>query len=357
MFSLDLRPKSFSEMIGQKKILEEMKNNSMNNSFPQVMLFSGPWGSGKNTLANIISKLLNCSNPIKNRKGYLEPCNNCKFCKNIDEERFTLDTKLIDCTDYKSADVENLKKDALLGPMFGSQNKIFILDEFQALGNISTKGKTLKLLEKKRKNVYFILLTSVIDAIPGDIIQRCQRYNFKPVNPEEIYEYLFNLILDMGDIPEEFIKEGLMTIAQNSDGSVRLAVQYLNRCIAGKLYSKEDIENELNIVNEERELEIIFDLLNKKSNGLWSLYNLKDIKTFFFRSKKILYDANIYKLTKMVDYDWKKKTAIPISNISNLSSLIGCYNNVYTNFSFNVDQFIYNIVEYYQLSKIKVRGQ
>ena len=146
-----------------------------------------------------------------------------------------------------------------------------------------------------------------------------------------------------------------MTIAQNSYGSVRLAIQYLQRCIKGQLYTKEDIESELNIISEEKEYQIIYDLLDKKPDGLWALQGLKDLKTFFLRSRAMLVGASVYKITNRVDADWKEKNASFISKKENLISLLECYTDIYNNYIFNNDQFIYNLIKYYNV-KVRVRN-
>jgi len=342
MLSLEKRPKTINEMIGHTTIMSEFKNRSKNLNFPQVMLFVGKPGSGKNTIAYIIAKLINCEN--LNKVGhYYEPCNECKSCNDINNENFSRDTKYVDCTQYDSKDVENLNRLALLQPMF-DKSKVFILDEFQSLGNKNTKSKTNNLLEKVRKHVYFILCARDSSTIPNDLLQRCQIYNFYSISKKIISDYLCKLVIDDESIPEIFYQEGLFTIAENSNGSIRQALQFLERCLEGKLFSSKQIEQELGFISEEKEMNILISLLDAKKEILWDLSNLKDLETFYYRTKKILISANIYKFTKRVDQNWKKDNAETLIKSHNLINLLKCYNFDY---SFNKEQFLYKIIEYY----------
>jgi len=350
MYSLEKRPKTLSEMIGHNTIISEFKNRSKTFNFPQVMLFVGKPGAGKNTIAYIIAKLINCEQPEK-RDSYYEPCNKCKSCIDINNESFSRDSKYIDCTDYKSKDVEHLKKLSFLSSMY-DKAKIFILDEFQSLGNKDTKSKTNTLLEKPRKNVYFILCAREHKNIPPDLLQRCQIYNFYPISSKEIAEYLCKIAIDIEDIDDIFFEEGILTIAENSNGSVRQALQFLERCIEGRIFNSQEIEDQLGFISQEKEMNILYSLLNTKKEGIWDLYNLKDLESFYFKSKKILIGAIMYKFTNKTDQKWKEQNAKIVSQNINLFKLIECYNFDYY---FNADQFLYKVLEYYNNNYVNIR--
>jgi len=142
MLSLDLRPRNFDDIVGQKHIIQTFKNRSKNLNFPQVMLMEGETGSGKTTTAQIIAQLLNCKSPIENPDGTKCACQTCPSCLDIISGRFNRDVQVIDCAGMAKEDVLKLKDKLAISPMY-DKNKILILDEAQNLGNATTKGALL----------------------------------------------------------------------------------------------------------------------------------------------------------------------------------------------------------------------
>ena len=64
------RPISFDQMIGQEMVVENIRNQSIRGSFFPVFILCGQYGSGKTTMARIISMAANCDH--KDEKG--NPC-------------------------------------------------------------------------------------------------------------------------------------------------------------------------------------------------------------------------------------------------------------------------------------------
>ena len=56
------RPDSFDSLIGQKHIVEILKNSIKENRLAHAYLFSGPRGTGKTSTARILAKAINCRN-------------------------------------------------------------------------------------------------------------------------------------------------------------------------------------------------------------------------------------------------------------------------------------------------------
>lgn len=352
MLSLEKRQILLSGIVGQSNIVKEFIKRTTNKiDIPQTILLSGSSGSGKTTLAYIIAKILNCKNPIKNKDGYLEPCNECPSCKDILTEKFSRDVKFIDCSSYNKENVVDLQKESNIMSIY-DKNKIFILDEFQELGS-KAKSAVLKLLEKPRKNVYFICCTMDIKSIDKSVIDRCQHYKFKSIDYSEISEYLFNIISDMENIPESFFSEGLHTIAYNAQGSIRNALSNLERCIFSELWTKEVIEKELGFLSENRINEILLSLLKKEKNALHDLNSLNNLDEFFYKTRKILIDSKIYKITGSLEEEWKIKQANLYSQY-NLDDLLRIYVESLNSYGyFDNNRFIYNLlINYYKNENI-----
>ncbi len=72
------RPKLFGEIAGQETVVKKIQQAISSKRIPHALLFSGPRGVGKTTVARIFARALNCvEGPA------IEPCNRCVHCKEI----------------------------------------------------------------------------------------------------------------------------------------------------------------------------------------------------------------------------------------------------------------------------------
>lgn len=350
MLSLQHRPHRLSEMVGQPLIIDEMKNRSKDMRFAQSMVMEGDTGSGKTTLSLIIASLLNCKNPNQHEDGYYEPCLECESCKDITSERFKRDVYLYDASTMGKDDVLDLQHAVNVRPMYDA-NKIIVVDEAQELSKAGF-GATLKLLEKPRDNTYLILCTMDQDAIDRAIKTRCQTYRFKKVKTTDIAQYLFHIIenSDEIEVPDEFISDGLFLISEFADGSVREALQYLERCVYGKYYTKDIITKELGTVSKADMSEILFLLLRRDKAAFERLHDIEDMKSFFYYTYTILMDVVKYKISGFLDQEWKEKPYQIMKNEQNLLRLKKAYDTYMQNASssyFNARLFESMILQYY----------
>ena len=120
-----------------------------------------------------------------------------------------------------------------------------VLEEVQEFLSARSFGPLLTLLEEPRKHVHFFLLSMDISIVPQAIQDRCSHYRFVPVSVPDIVVYLHRVLEKAGlvsIVPDYFIAEGLSALAENANGSVRKAVQGLEMCIQGEVYSTNSIE-------------------------------------------------------------------------------------------------------------------
>ncbi len=179
------RPQTFQELIGQNHIKIILEQEVLSGKVAHAYLFSGPRGTGKTSTARIFSKAINCTKRAK--AG--EPCNDCESCKTITEGK-ALDVMEIDAASYTG--VDNVRETIIETAKFAPsrlQYKIFIIDEAHMLSN-SAWNALLKIMEEPPAHVIFILATTEIHKVPQTILSRCQRFDFRRVNPKEMIERL-----------------------------------------------------------------------------------------------------------------------------------------------------------------------
>jgi DNA polymerase III gamma/tau subunit len=178
----------------------------------------------------------------------------------------------------------------------------------------SSKGITLKLLEKKRQDAYIILCTMNPDALDKSVRSRGLYYQFRSPSSFDIAGYLFGLTDQFGkDVPDSFIQDGLITIAENCEGSVRMAVQNLERCLAGELYTAEAIQNALGFMSNAKLFDMVSRILNQNIEVFKDIRTM-DLKDFFYTSYKFISDCLIYLRTKTVDAIWKAEQYNQLEN-------------------------------------------
>jgi DNA polymerase III gamma subunit len=324
MLALNQRPFCWDDICGQKSIVQEMKKRSLKKDFPSVMIFGGDSGTGKTTIALIIAALLNDENSLRG-ENCLNPNPESAESQAILNETFNMSCSMYDASRMLKEDVMQLEEVVSSASMFGGK-RVLIIDEAQELSKTS-KGITLKLLEKKRQDSYIILCTMNPDAFDKSVRSRGLYYQFRSPSSFDIAEYLFKLTEQFGkDVPDSFIQEGLITIAENCEGSVRMAVQNLERCLAGELYTAEAIQNAFGILSNARLLTIITQLINAKVDAFKDIRTM-ELKEFFYTSYKFISDCLVYLRTNTVDAAWKadnyakfKGQQIKIERLFNLYS-------------------------------------
>ncbi|MDR1147608.1 MAG: AAA family ATPase [Spirochaetaceae bacterium] len=304
MLAVDYRPFSWDDICGNKSIVSELKKRSLNRDFPTVMFFAGDSGTGKTTCASIIAALINDDNPIRG-EGCLNPNPESPESKAILKETFNMSCSMYDASKMGKEDVMQLEEIVSSESFFGGK-RVFIIDEAQALSQ-HAKGVTLKLLEKKRENAHIILCTMNPDAFDISVRSRGLFYKFRSPSSSDIAECLFGLLgkLNLADsVPGIFIQEGIFAIAENCEGSVRLAVQTLDRCIAGEFYSADAIAEAFGFVGNAKLFEIVSLMLGRNTSAFREIKKM-DLKEFFYLSYRFISDCLVYQRIQLADAPWK----------------------------------------------------
>lgn len=235
------RPQTFEEVIGQRPITQTLQNAISQKRVAHAFLFTGARGVGKTSTARILAKALNCETG-----PHLDPCNHCTTCEEITNGT-SMDVIEIDGASNRGIDeIRELRENVRYTPA-KSRYKIYIIDEVHMLTREAFNA-LLKTLEEPPPHILFIFATTEPHKIPATILSRCQRYDFKRIPLREIIESLKRII------EEEKIQmnhRGLLSIAQESEGSMRDAQSLLDQVIsyAGKNIRDEDIAEVLGLID------------------------------------------------------------------------------------------------------------
>ena len=286
------RPTSFSEISGENEIVKSLKLSLKNKATSHAYLFSGPRGTGKTTTARLIAKGVNCLDLTDNG----EPCNKCKNCISINEGRFS-DLIEIDAASNRSIDeIRALKEKINYQPVEGLK-KVYIIDEAHMLTKEAFNA-LLKTLEEPPSHVIFILATTELEKILPTIISRCQRYDFKSLELNEMTDRLKFILNEEGI---EMTDEVFPLIHENSSGSMRDSISILERLIISTNEKKIDIkiaEEALGITPSERIKKFLEKLLQASEYDIINeLENLSiesfDLELFFKDLAKYVKSAMI----------------------------------------------------------------
>ena len=218
------RPQTFDEIVGQSHITNTLKNEILTGRIAHAYMFTGTRGTGKTSTAKILSRAVNCLNPVDGN-----PCNECDVCKGIMSETI-LDVVEMDAASNNG--VENIRDiiDQVRYSTASSRYKVYIIDEVHMLSS-GAFNALLKTLEEPPAHVIFILATTEIHKVLPTILSRCQRFDFKNITSTDI----------AGAVAEIFRKENITAetdaveyIAELGNGSMRDALSISEQCLAYK---------------------------------------------------------------------------------------------------------------------------
>ncbi len=235
------RPQVFEEVVGQRHITQALQNGISQQRVAHAFLFTGARGVGKTSTARILAKALNCE-----RGPQINPCNQCTNCQEITHGT-SIDVIEIDGASNRGIDeIRELRENVRYTPA-KSRYKIYIIDEVHMLTKEAFNA-LLKTLEEPPSHIIFIFATTEPHKIPATILSRCQRYDFKRIPFREVVGSLKRIVEEEGI---QISQRGLLSIAQESEGSLRDAESLLDQVIAyaGKNIRDDDIAEVLGLID------------------------------------------------------------------------------------------------------------
>lgn len=218
------RPITFLDVVGQTHITDVLKNQIDKNRATHAYIFTGTRGTGKTSCAKILARAINCENP---QNG--DPCNLCPSCISILKESATDVSEIDAASNNKVDDIREILEQTRYTPS-NLKKRVYIIDEVHML-TTQAFNALLKTLEEPPSHVLFILATTEIHKVLPTILSRCQRFDFKRINLDEISSQLINVSQKEGFVLE---KNASDIIAKLADGGMRDALSILDRCIVSE---------------------------------------------------------------------------------------------------------------------------
>ncbi len=215
------RPQTFEEVVNQPHVIQTLANAVASNRMAHAIVFSGPRGTGKTTIARILAKAMNCQ-----QGSTATPCNQCQSCKEITAGS-AADVFEIDGASNNGVDqVRDLRENVKYMPQH-SRYKIYIIDEVHML-SIAAFNALLKTLEEPPGHVLFFFATTEPQKIPITILSRCQRHDLKRIGLDDMVRHMA-AICEKESIP--LPAASLTLIAREADGCMRDALSLLDQVI------------------------------------------------------------------------------------------------------------------------------
>lgn len=217
------RPQTFDSVVGQQHITTTLKNAIRTGQLAQAFLFCGPRGVGKTTCARILAKTINCTNLTPDT----EACNECESCRSFNDGA-SLNIFELDAASNNSVnDIRELVEQVNFPPQTG-RYKVYIIDEVHMLSQAAFNA-FLKTLEEPPAHAKFILATTEKHKVLPTIVSRCQVFDFKRIDVDDIANHLA-YVADKEGVAYE--PEALHLIARKAEGGLRDALSMFDQMVS-----------------------------------------------------------------------------------------------------------------------------
>ena len=221
------RPETFADLVGQGAMVRTLKNAFEADRIAQAFVMTGIRGVGKTTTARIIAKGMNCIGPDGTGGPTTEPCGECEHCVAIMEGRH-VDVMEMDAASRTGVgDIREIIESVHYRAA-SARYKIYIIDEVHMLST-SAFNALLKTLEEPPAHVKFIFATTEIRKVPVTVLSRCQRFDLRRIEPEDMIAMLRRIADSEG---AAITDDALALITRAAEGSARDAQSLLDQAIS-----------------------------------------------------------------------------------------------------------------------------
>jgi DNA polymerase-3 subunit delta' len=187
---------AFSSIVGHSHLIELLRTAVARDRVPQSLLFAGPDGVGKRTVAIALAQALNCpaarvDPSAKRRAPSADACGTCPTCRRIAAGQHT-DVAIIERGDEASIKIKHIR-DRVLDVVgyrpFEARRRVFIIDQADDMG-WEAQDALLKTLEEPPPSAVLILVTAFPDTLLATIQSRCRRLRFGVLSDADVARVL-----------------------------------------------------------------------------------------------------------------------------------------------------------------------
>jgi DNA polymerase-3 subunit gamma/tau len=258
------RPQRFDDVIGQRGVVETLKNAISTGRLAQSFIFAGPRGVGKTTTARILARALNCENGPT-----AEPCGACDACVEIAQGR-DVDVLEIDGATYTGVDAvrEVIVEPLAISPM-RDRFKIFIIDEVHRLSK-SAFDALLKSVEEPPPYVKFMMATTDPQNVPDTIKSRSQVFELKTLPSTLIRDQIRAVTSREGVTIDD---TALALVARSAEGSMRDALSALDQILAftSERITAADVSTVLGLIGRDLQLDLVETIAREDVGAAFTL--------------------------------------------------------------------------------------
>ncbi|MEI9995906.1 MAG: DNA polymerase III subunit gamma/tau [Rhizomicrobium sp.] len=270
------RPSDFSGLVGQEALVRTLSNAFATGRIAHAFMLTGVRGVGKTTTARIIARALNCIGPDGTRTApTIQPCGVCEPCVAIAESRH-VDVQEMDAASNNGVDEVRQIIDSVRYAPASARYKVYILDEVHMLSKPAFNA-ILKTLEEPPPHVKFIFATTEIRKVPVTILSRCQRFDLRRIETQELVGLLSGIAEKEG---VAIARDALALVARAAEGSARDSLSLLDQAIAhgeGGEIAADAVRDMLGLADRGRVLDLFEKLMGGKvAEALADLNNLYD---------------------------------------------------------------------------------
>lgn len=212
-FDLKYRPAKFSDVVGNVGVVKLLLTRSSSGTLAgRSMMFGGPKGCGKTSLARIVARAIACTNLSSG-----EPCGTCEGCISVQHGSSSSYDEYDAATQGTVDKIRELVDDLEYGTLDGKP-RVVILDEAQRL----TKGSQDALLRSMEdRRIIVILCTTEPHSIKTAIRSRVEEYPVQPPPMEGLMTLLESVC----------VKEGVSYDRDSLEAVVRACGQCPRTCL------------------------------------------------------------------------------------------------------------------------------